>query len=137
MELSERLKMLIARTDVDSNPLLVANAARMLADAKQLEERWERFARKIDSLEQTGEAGSQTVPQKSQAEWAHEILADGDGPMHYRDIATEMTSRGYRHAREPKNPEKQLGDSVWTAMYEDGRFRKVGRGLFDLAARVD
>lgn len=56
--------------------------------------------------------------------------------MRYREIAAVIKSRGFTHAREPKNPEKQLADSVWTAMYEDERFTKVGRGIFDLAERV-
>lgn len=51
--------------------------------------------------------------------------------MPYREIAAVIRSRGFVHAREPKNPEKQLADSVWTAMYEDDRFDKVGRGIFD------
>jgi hypothetical protein len=56
--------------------------------------------------------------------------------MRYREIAAIIRSRGFRHARTPKNPEKQLADSVWTAMYEDPRFTKVGRGIFDLKKRL-
>jgi hypothetical protein len=56
--------------------------------------------------------------------------------MPYREIAAVIKSRGFQHAREPKNPERQLPDSVWSAMYEDDRFTKVGRGIFELTDRV-
>jgi HB1, ASXL, restriction endonuclease HTH domain len=135
-EPSQRLKALIAKTNVDDAPLLVADAARLLAEAKQWEEKGERLEKRISALERNGHAPGGAIAGKSLADWAYDVLVDAGGPMPYREIAAAIKALGFTHAREPKNPEKQLGDSVWTAMYEDDRFTKVGRGIFDLTERL-
>lgn len=133
---SQRLKMLIERTDVERDPLLIADAARLLSEVQQWEEKGERLENRISALERHGHSAAGTGPGKSLADWAHEVLAEEGKPMPYREIAAVIKSRGFIHAREPKNPEKQLADSVWTAMYEDDRFTKVGRGIFELTERL-
>jgi HB1/ASXL restriction endonuclease-like protein with HTH domain len=135
--LSQQLKELIAKTDIDESPLVVADGARLLSEVRQWEEKGERLKRRISALEQsatspTGESGAT----KSLADWAYEVLLDEGVAMPYREIAAVIKSRGFQHAREPKNPERQLPDSVWSAMYEDDRFTKVGRGIFDLTERL-
>lgn len=135
-ELSGRLKALIERTDVERSPLVVADAARLLSEVQQWEEKAERLENRIAALERHGHRPAGTGPGKSLADWAYEVLSDEGHAMPYREIAAAIRARGFTHAREPKNPEKQLADSVWSAMYEDDRFRKVGRGIFDLAERL-
>jgi hypothetical protein len=136
-KLSERLKKLIEKTDVDESPLVVADAARLLSEVQQWEERGERLERRISALEQSASfptAG--TGGSKSLADWAYEVLLDEGVAMPYREIAAIIKSRGFQHAHEPKNPKRQLSDSVWSAMYGDDRFTKVGRGIFDLTDRL-
>lgn len=135
--LSNRLKGLIARTDVDSDPLLVADGARLLAEVQQWEEKGRRLEKRVSALETTGRTSAGTTLGKSLADWAYEVLVDEGKAMPYREIAAVIKSRGFTHTREPKNPDRQLADSVWTAMYEDDRFEKVGRGIFDLVERAD
>ncbi len=137
-ELSDQLKELIKGTDVDKNPLLVADGARLLSEVQQWEEKGERLERRISALEQSASypaagAGGST---KNLADRAYDVLLDEGMPMPYREIAAIIRSRGFQHAREPKNPERQLADSVWSAMYEDDRFTKVGRGIFELTDRL-
>jgi hypothetical protein len=134
--LSTRLKVLIQETDIETDPLLVADCARLLSEVQQWEEKGGRLEKRVASLETSGRAPSGSNLGKSLAELAYEVLVDDDRPMPYREIAAVIKSRGFTHAREPKNPEKQLADSVWTAMYEDDRFTKVGRGIFDLTERL-
>lgn len=96
----------------------------------------ERLERRISALEQSASTPSTgTEVSKSLANWAYEVLLDEGGAMPYREIAAIIKSRGFQHARQPKNPDRQLSDSVWSAMYEDERFTKVGRGIFDLTDR--
>lgn len=135
-ELSERLKTLIKEADIDKSPLLVADGARLLSEVHDWEERGERLRRRVEALERSSTSAALATTPRTLADWAHEILLDEGVPMPYREIAAVIKSRGFKHSREPKNPEKQLADSVWTAMYEDKRFTKVGRGIFDLADRA-
>jgi hypothetical protein len=135
-ELSSRLKALIGRTEVDRDPLLVADAARLLSEVQQWEQKGGRLDNRVSALEQHGHSPAGSGPGKSLADWAYEVLTDEGKPMPYREIAAVIKSRGFTHAREPKNPEKQLADSVWSAMYEDHRFTKVGRGIFELTERL-
>lgn len=127
---------LIERTRIESEPLLVADAARLLSEVQQWEEKGSRLRGRIAALERHGHSAAGTGPGKSLADWAYEVLAEEGQPMPYREIAAAIKARGFTHAREPKNPQKQLGDSVWSAMYEDDRFTKVGRGIFELTERL-
>lgn len=135
-KLSERLKELIRDTDVERNPLLVADGARLLAEVQGWEATGEALEKRVAGLERSGGTRDAVVLAKSLGDWAYEVLEEEGKPMRYREIAVAIKTRGFRHAREPKNPEKQLADSVWTAMYEDSRFTKVGRGVFDLTERL-
>ena len=135
-ELSNRLKALIKRTEIDRDPLLIADAAQLLSEVKQWEEKGGRLDNRVSALERHGHSPAGSGPGKSLADWAYEVLTDDGKPMPYREIAAVIKSRGFTHSREPKNPEKQLGDSVWSAMYEDHRFTKVGRGIFELTERL-
>lgn len=136
-ELSRRLKALIEQTEIDREPLLVADAARLLSEVQRWEEKGGRLDNRVSALERHGHSPAGSGPGKSLADWAYEVLTDEGGPMPYREIAAVIKSRGFTHAREPKNPEKQLADSVWSAMYEDrSRFTKVGRGIFELTERL-
>jgi hypothetical protein len=134
--LSARLKKLIATADVDTNPMLVSDSAKVLAEVQQWEEKGERLDNRVKALEQSARLPDGEATPSSLADWAYEVLLDEGVAMRYREIAAVIKSRGFKHAREPKNPEKQLADSVWTAMYEDDRFTKVGRGIFDLTSRL-
>jgi len=133
-ERGRRLAAAINATDVVKLPDRVAEGARLLSQyqAKRLE--LERVAVQVEAF--LADRGGRDGAGKSLADWAEEVLLDSDGPRRYREIAAEIHGRGFRHARTPKSPD-QLGDSVWTAMYEDGRkrFVKVGRGVWDLASR--
>lgn len=95
-----------------------------------------RLENRVSALERHGHSPAGSGPGRSLADWAYEVLVEEGKPMRYREIAAAIKARGFTHAREPKNPEKQLADSVWSAMYEDKRFTKVGRGIFDLTERV-
>jgi HB1/ASXL restriction endonuclease-like protein with HTH domain len=132
LALSDRLKKLIESTSLDDDPLLVSNSAKLLAEVQHWEARGNHLKRRVEALESSTES---RVGPKSLADWAYEVLQDEGAAMPYREIAAAIKTRGFKHAREPKNPERQLSDSVWTAMYEDERFTKVGRGVFDLAER--
>jgi hypothetical protein len=134
--LSSRIKALVAETDIEENPLLVADGARLLSEVQRWEEQGVALERRTDALERSGKSPDDADRGKSLADRAFEVLLDEGRAMPYREIAAVIRSRGFRHAREPKNPEKQLADSVWSAMYEDSRFTKVGRGIFDLTERV-
>jgi len=134
--LASRLKALIERTQIDLDPLLIADAARLLSEVQQWEEKGARLDSRVAALERHGHSPTGAGPGKSLADWAYEVLTDDGRPMPYREIAAVIRSRGFTHAREPKNPEKQLADSVWSAMYEDDRFTKVGRGIFELTERL-
>jgi PHD/YefM family antitoxin component YafN of YafNO toxin-antitoxin module len=134
-QLSFRLRSLIEAADLERDPLLIANGARLLAEVQQWEEKGERLLQRLAAFERTATSSGDSAP-GSHADWAYQVLLDNDGPMPYREIADSIKARGFKHAREPKNPDKQLGDSVWTAMYEDARFTKVGRGVFDLTERL-
>jgi hypothetical protein len=133
--LSVRLKKLIDSTDLDKDPLLVSNGARLLSEVQQWEAKGNNLRKRVDDLESSSSSRPGTGP-TSLADWAYEVLLDEGVAMPYREIAAAIRSRGFKHAREPKNPERQLSDSVWSAMYEDDRFAKVGRGIFDLIERV-
>jgi hypothetical protein len=133
--LSIRLKQLINGADVDESPLLISDSARLLSDVQQWEEKGRRLEKRVAALERSAASDAWTQP-KSLADWAHDVLLDRGAPMPYREIAAVIRSQGFKHVREPKNPEKQLADSVWTAMYEDDRFTKVGRGVFELTDRL-
>jgi hypothetical protein len=135
-ELSIRLKALIERTAVDRDPLLVADAARLLSEVQEWEGKGDRLENRVSALERHGHSPAGSGPGKSLAQWAFEVLEEEGTSMRYREIAAAIKARGFTHSREPKNPEKQLADSVWSAMYEDARFTKVGRGIFDLTDRA-
>lgn len=135
-ELSKRLKALIQGANIDSDALLVADGARLLSEVQQWEAKGERLEKRVAALENSGHAFSGANLGKSLADWAYEALLDNGEAMPYREIAAVIKARGFTHAREPKNPEKQLADSVWSAMYEDDRFTKVGRGIFELTERL-
>jgi hypothetical protein len=134
--LSSRLKALIADANVDENPMLVSDSAKVLAEVQQWEERGERLENRVKALERSARIPDEDAVPSSLADWAYEVLLEEGVPTRYREIAAMIKARGFKHAREPKNPEKQLADSVWTAMYEDDRFTKVGRGIFDLTSRL-
>ncbi len=134
--LSQRLKALIDATDVAESPLLVSDGARLLSEVQLWEAQGESLEKRVSALERSGGDSDDANRDKSLADRAYDVLLDEGKAMPYREIAAVIRSRGFRHAREPKNPEKQLADSVWTAMYEDGRFTKVGRGIFDLRERL-
>jgi hypothetical protein len=133
--LTQRLKILIHETDIEAAPLLVADAARLLSEVQSWKATGESLEKRVDALERSDGSANAVDLGGSLADRAFEVLTDEGKAMRYREIAAVIKSRGFRHAREPKNPEKQLSDSVWTAMYEDNRFTKVGRGIFDLADR--
>lgn len=134
--LGRRLKVLIQTTDLAENPLLVSDGARLLSEVQRWEEQGEALEKRVEALERSGSDSDVAELGKSLADRAFDVLRDEGKAMRYREIAAIVRSRGFRHAREPKNPEKQLADSVWTAMYEDPRFTKVGRGVFDLSERL-
>jgi hypothetical protein len=134
--MSDRLRRLIQETDLDANPLLVSEGARLLSEVQQWEGKGQRLEIRLAALERPTEGSISLEQGKTLADRAYEILVDHGGAMPYQEIAAGIRSRGFEHAREPKNPEKQLGDSVWTAMHEDDRFTKVGRGIFDLTERL-
>lgn len=135
-KLSERLKALIEEADMDNDALLIADGARLLSEVQEWEAKGERLEKRVSALENSGHSFSGPNLGKSLADWAYEVLLDNAEAMPYREIASVIKARGFTHAREPKNPEKQLADSVWSAMYEDDRFTKVGRGIFDLTERL-
>lgn len=134
--LSDRLKTLIEGTDIEKNPLLIADGARLLSEVQNWEAAGRSLEKRLEGLERSGGSVDAIHLSRSLADRAFEVLADEGKAMRYREIAAVIKSRGFRHAREPKNPEKQLADSVWSAMYEDSRFTKVGRGVFDLTERL-
>jgi hypothetical protein len=132
LALEERVARKLETLDVRSDPLKVAEGARLLADVQE-------YARLKSTLEARVAAyvdgTREPVAHRSLADWAHDVLAAAGTEMHYGEIASTIRGEGFKHAREPKNPEKQLKDSVWSAMFEDPRFVKVGRGIFDLRER--
>lgn len=135
--LSERITALVQATDIERNPLLVAEGARLLSEVQGWEATGRSLEKRVEGLERSESVPGTGALNKSLADRAYEVLLDEGEAMRYREIAAAIKSRGFRHAREPKNPEKQLADSVWTAMYEDRRrFTKVGRGVFDLTERL-
>ena len=130
--LEERVARKLDDLNVREDPLKVAEGARLLAEIQEhlrLHATLEaRVAAYVDGT-------STTVETRSLADWAFDVLSEAGGPMHYREIAAAIRAQGFKHARPPKNADKQLRDSVWSAMYEDARFAKVGRGIFDLRDR--
>lgn len=134
-KLSKRIETVIARTDVRKHALAVSEAAKLLDEVQRWEEKGDRLTRRVAALEASPN-GRDRGANRSLADRAYEVLRDHSGPMRYREIAVAIRERGFEHAREPKNPEKQLYDSVWTAMHEDDRFTKVGRGIFELSERL-
>lgn len=135
-KLSTRLQTLVEAADLEKDPLLVSDGARLLSDVQQWESKGEQLLQRVIGLERKAASTSGETRSLSLADRAYEVLLDDEGPMPYREIAAAIKARGFRHTREPKNPEKQLADSVWTAMHEDTRFTKVGRGIFDLTERL-
>ncbi len=133
--LSTRLRTFVEAANLEKDPLLVSDGARLLAEVQQWEGKGEQLLQKAVALEHKA-TSLEGEGYRSLADRAHEVLLDEGGPMPYREIAAAIRARGFKHAREPKNPAKQLADSVWTAMHEDARFRKVGRGIFDLTERL-
>ncbi len=133
--LSTRLRTFVEAADLERDPLLVSDGARLLAEAQQWEEKGEQLLHRAVALERKA-SSPEEAGHRSLADRAHEVLLDEGSPMPYREIAAAIRARGFKHAREPKNPAKQLADSVWTAMHQDTRFTKVGRGIFDLTERL-
>jgi HB1, ASXL, restriction endonuclease HTH domain len=133
LALEGRVARKLDTLDVRREPLKVAEGAHLLADVQE-------YARLGSTLEARVAAfvdgGSQSASTRSLADWAFDVLSEAGGELHYREIAARIRAQGFTHSRKPKNnPEKQLRDSVWSAMYEDERFVKVGRGIFDLQSR--
>jgi hypothetical protein len=119
--------------DIEREPRRVADGARLLADVQD----WVHQGARLEGLVASFlNGGTAPIGPKSLADWAYEVLSENDGPMPYGEIAAAVRARGFKHAREPKNPDRQLKDSIWSAMYEDDRFTKVGRGIFDLSERL-
>jgi hypothetical protein len=130
--LVEQLARKLGALDVREEPLKVAEGARLLAEIQD----YEQLRANLEARVAAFIDGTTGTPQtRSLADWAFSVLSEAGGPMHYREIADAIRARGFKHARPPKNAEKQLRDSVWTAMYEDARFVKVGRGIFGLSNR--
>jgi hypothetical protein len=134
--LAEKLTHALTAIDVAQEPRRVAQGATLLEQVQAHEQREAQLSAQVEEF-LAGRSETVPVDQKPLADWAEEVLLDSRGPMRYREIAAEIRSRGFRHAREPKWP-NQLADSVWSAMYEDSkkRFVKVGRGIWDLSARA-
>jgi hypothetical protein len=131
--LSDELTEILGNLDVTKDPRRVASGALLLEEVQRHEAERERLTKRVrDYVANKGSA--QNGNPQSLADWAESVLRDADGPMPYREIAAVIRSRGFEHSRQPKNPE-QLRDSVWSAMFEDDRFVKVGRGIWDLASR--
>lgn len=127
---------MLATLDVATAPRRYADGALLLEAVQEHEHRTARLEAQVLAFA-TGSEPPSVNGNKPLADWAYEVLQDSAGPMRYREIAAEIRGRGFRHARQPKNGDAQLADSVWSAMYEDpGRFVKVGRGIWDLAERV-
>jgi hypothetical protein len=136
-ELSDRLTRLIQETDLARRPLLISDGARLLSEVQDWEAKGERLNRRLAALEKSAlDPNAPGEAPTSLADWAYAILLDEGAAMPYREIAAAIKARGFRHAREPKNPERQLADSVWSAMHLDDRFTKVGRGIFELTERL-
>jgi HB1, ASXL, restriction endonuclease HTH domain len=118
--------------DVRREPLKVAEGAHLLADVQE----YLRLQATVEArVAAFVDGANEPVGSRSLGDWAFDVLSAGDSAMHYREIAAAIRAQGFKHARPPKNAEKQLRDSVWSAMYEDPRFVKVGRGIFDLRDR--
>jgi hypothetical protein len=133
-ELRVRLARAISALDVSANPQRVERGARLLGELQAVMRQHASVAADAERFI-TGTDLRLRASNKSLADWAEEVLLTSDGPRRYREIAAEIRALGFQHAREPKSPD-QLADSVWSAMYEDSkRFIKVGRGIWDLAAR--
>ena|SRR5919201_526143 len=130
--LQESIARKLESLDVRADPLKVAEGARLLADVQEHELLTSTLEARVAAYV---DATREPVSHRSLADWAYGVLAAAGTEMHYSKIAGAIRAEGFKHAREPKNPEKQLKDSVWTAMYEDPRFVKVGRGIFDLRER--
>jgi HB1/ASXL restriction endonuclease-like protein with HTH domain len=132
--LEERLAHEVDALDVRREAARVALGARLLLQYQEKTQELAHVVAQINAF--LGDGGRPVEEVKSLADWAEEVLVESGGPRRYREIASEIHGRGFRHARTPKSPD-QLADSVWTAMYDDSkkRFVKVGRGVWDLAAR--
>jgi hypothetical protein len=128
---SQRLTQELMGLDITKSPGRVAAGAALLEQIQEHDRQGERLLRQVaDFLSGT----SEHEDGRSLADRAEEVLINNGGPMRYREIAAEIRGRGFKHAHTPKNP-NQLADSTWSAMYEDSRFVKVGRGIWDLASR--
>src|ERR1700704_1245346 len=134
--LSTRLKEAIESIDIAKEPLKVSNGAKRLSEVQRWERKGGGLEGEVKAFEQSAASPETAFTPTSLADWAFEVLRKEGGAMPYREIAAVIREQGFEHSREPKNPEKQLADSVWTAMYEDHRFTKVGRGIFDLTERL-
>jgi hypothetical protein len=136
LPLSTRVKRVIESIDLDEEPMAVSNTAKLLAEVQQWEKRGESLEGRVSAIERSTTSPRSDVAPGSLADWAYRVLQQEGRAMPYREIAAVIKSQGFRHARKPKNADKQLAESVWTAMYEDPRFSKVGRGIFDLFERL-
>jgi len=136
--LTERLIEGLKSIDVASAPRRLAQGAMLLEAVQQHDTRGARLTAQVAAFLAGVDERPAAEEQKPLSDWAYEVLRDHGAPMRYREIAAEIRGRGFRHAREPKHGDAQLPDSVWSAMYEDPqkRFRKVGRGIWDLSERV-
>ncbi len=132
-EIRTALLAAVKNVDMDDDPARLEAGARLLGEVKEAAREQDLLAERVRLYIEESEAG-RPVATKSLADWAEEVLLSSDGARRYREIAAEIRARGFRHARVPKSPD-QLADSVWTAMYEDPRFVKVGRGIWDLVIR--
>jgi hypothetical protein len=131
--LSKQLARAIAALDVEANPRRVEEGARLLRELQAATREQERLAAHAEAFI-AGTALRVAPRHKSLADWAEEVLLASPGPRRYREIAAEIRASGFQHTRTPKSPD-QLSDSVWSAMYEDDRFVRVGRGIWELTAR--
>jgi hypothetical protein len=130
--LEERVVRKLDGLNVREDPHKVAEGARLLAEVQD----YLRLGATLEArVAAYVDGANEAVRARSLADWAFDVLSKAEGPMHYREIAGAIRAQGFKHARPPKNAEKQLRDSVWSAMYEDARFVKVGRGIFDLRDR--
>lgn len=135
-DFEEQIVEKISGLDIRSHPRLVEDAARLLRQSQEHRTAGTRLAAQMEKFLRDASDGGVEEARRSLADRAEDVLLKSDGPRHYREIADEIQAAGFQHSRVPKSP-KQLADSVWTAMYDDSkqRFRKVGRGVWDLASR--
>jgi hypothetical protein len=137
--LLEKLGDYVKEHDPATDPRYATVAGLLAEAATEAQRHGQALAQLSERTDQILRSGPTQVVHRHfhrQSDWCADILARSPGPRRYGDIAKQMYAEGYRHAVTVKNPDRQLSDSIWVAMNEDDRFVKVGRGIFDLAARL-